>query len=167
MSLPLPLLFILLIALGIYWFVTQILPERQRAALLRPAVAMGLLGTLNERRHAQGQAILELDEELALVAERKVLHQLTTGDTQGGWEYPSHYAGMLGLSLLMEALITGPAETMATRLSRQPEIFDDEWVRCGIAAAAAEGGRIVVALVLCREAWEPATEEVPLLSYEY
>lgn len=153
----LPILFVLLIAIAIYWVMTQILPERKRVSLLRPGLADGLLDNLNEQRHAQGLMILEMDGDLMEVAENKATHQFMTGVSEEGWEYPSAYAGMFGQSLLIEVLLTGPAATMGEQIARQRDMFDEEWISCGIGVAGGQSGHVVVAMVLCREAWEMST----------
>lgn len=150
------LLFLALVALSTYWVMTQILPERRRDALLRPGLADGLLDTLNDKRHALGLPLLELDEDLMAVAENKATHQFLTGIETEGWDYPSSFNGMFGRSLLIEVLLTGPAAAMGERLARQRDVFDGEWVTCGIGVAGGQSGQVVVALVLCREAWETA-----------
>lgn len=154
----LPILFVMLVAMAIYWYVTQIQPEQRKKRLLRPRLAEGLLETLNEKRHGQGLPILEMDDDLMLVAERKAAHQLLTGRSEEGWEYPSAYAGMFGQSLLLEALFTANREQMAERLVRQRDVLDGEWISCGIGVAGVSSDQIVVALVLCREPWEVAAE---------
>jgi hypothetical protein len=156
----LPLLFLLLIAIAVYWTMTQILPERRRVQLLRPSLADGLLEGLNARRHERGLPILELDEDLLEVAESKATHQFLTGIDEEGWDYPASYAGMFGRSLLMEVLVSGPAPRMLEKLLRQTDVLDGEWVICGIGAAGGRSDQVVVAMVLCREAWEPATVEL-------
>jgi hypothetical protein len=148
----------LLIAVAAYWFVTQILPERRHESLLRFGLADGYLTQINERRHADGLPILELDEDLMLVAERKAAHQLMTGDHQEGWEYPRAYSSLFGQSLLMEVLIQGPAAAMGERLARERELFDGEWIQCGIGVSGGQSGQVVVAMVLCREAWQQVPE---------
>lgn len=158
-------LFLLLIAVAAYWFKTQILPERRRDSLLRPSLADGLAENLNERLHQRGLPILEMDEDLMQVAEGKATHQFMTGIDEDGWEYPAAYAGMFGRSLLLEILLTGPAATMAERLARQGDLFDGEWITCGIGVAGGQSGQVVVALVLCREAWEPAVETMRQRSF--
>jgi len=158
------LVFVLLFAAATYWLITQILPERRLTRLIRPGLGDGLLEALNERRHDAGLPLLEIDPELATVAERKAAHQILTGHDEEGWEYPSEYKPMFGRSLLLEALIAGPAEMMSERLSKQSEIFDEEWVRCGIGVAGGASSQIVVALILCREAWEPAAEGAATLA---
>lgn len=152
------LLCLLLFAVLVYWLATQILPERRRTSLLRPGLGEGLLGTLNDRRHGRGLPMLELDEELTRTAENKAVHQLLTGRDEEGWEYPQAYAPLFGRSLVLEALFTGPMPSMVDRMIRLRDIFDAEWVRCGIGAAGDRSGEGVVALILCREAWEPAAE---------
>ena len=152
----LALICVLLVAVGVYWFMTQILPERQQESLLRPWLASGLLDRVNERRHQLGLAMLEIDEDLAEVAERKAVHQAVTGADDEGWEYPPSFGQLLGRSLLMEMLLSGRAETIGERLARQRDLFDDEWLCCGIGVAHAESGEVHVAIVLCREAWQPA-----------
>lgn len=154
----LPILFVLLIVVAIYWFMTQILPERRQVSVLRPGIADGLFDAINHRRHEMGLPILEMEEGLMIVAENKATHQLMTGKSDEGWEYPQEYSQMFGHSLLMEALVMGPAEKMGERLERQRDIFDGEWIRCGIGVAGGKSGHVVVALVLCREAWEPVPE---------
>jgi hypothetical protein len=156
MSLGLILVF--LVALAVYWFYTQIRPERQKQALLRRSLGDGLFETLNERRHGLGVPLLEPDDELMTVAESKAVHQVMTGQTDEGWDYPAEYRRMFGCSLLMEALIVGPAEHVVERLCRQKDALDGEWIRAGIGVAGGRSGELVVALVLCREAWEPAPE---------
>lgn len=155
---PFSVLFVLLAALAIYWFMTQILPERRRASLLRPSLRDGLLMTLNEHRQTRRLPLLELDDELARVAENKAVHQVLTGESEEGWDYSPDYEAMLGQSLLMEALFVGPAASLADRLIRQRDILDPEWVCCGMGAAMGHDGQTVVALILCREAWEPVAE---------
>lgn len=152
------LLFLLLFAVLVYWLMTQILPERRKVSMLRPGLADGLLATLNERRHRAGLPLLEMDEELTLVAENKAIHQVEIGCEDEGWEYPEVYAGMFGKSLLMEALFTGPLPTMVDRMERQRDLLEGEWIRCGIGVTECKRGEVVVALILCREAWEPAAE---------
>jgi hypothetical protein len=152
----LPILVVLLIAISSYWVMTQILPERKRASLQRPGIAEGLLSRINDRRRAERLPVLELDEDLAMVAENKATHQVLTGRSDEGWEYPDEYAGMLGRSLVMEALFEGRVATLEDRVVRQRDLLDDEWVRCGIGVASSAPGEAVVALVLCREAWGPA-----------
>lgn len=154
----LALLCILLCAIAVYWVMTQILPERRRVSLLRPGLADGLLEHINERRHADGLPILEPDDDLMMVAENKATHQLLTGQSDEGWDYPPQYAAMFGRSLLMEALIIGPATAMSERLARQSELFDGEWISCGLGVAGGTSGQIVVAIVVCREAWEAMPE---------
>lgn len=152
------LLFVLLIIIAAYWTKTQIIPERRRLSLLRPNLADGLLDHLNERRHRQGLPLLELDEDLLHVAESKATHQFQTGIDDEGWEYPSAYARILGRSLLIEMLLTGPAPLMAERIEKQQELFDGEWITCGIGVAGGQSGQVVVAMVLCREAWDSVAE---------
>lgn len=153
-------LFVLLFLILVYWLLTQILPERRKWSLLRPGLADGLLEHINGRRHERGLPLLEPDEDLFLVAEGKAVHQVMTGITEQGWEYPAEYVDMFGQSLLMEALFTGPMDSMVDRLARQRDIFDGEWVRCGLGVAGQRSGEVVVVLILCREAWEPAPETV-------
>jgi hypothetical protein len=129
-------------------------------SLLRPALADGILGSLNERRHQEGLPLLEMDDELMLVAENKAIHQVMTGLDDEGWEYPAEYEGMFGKSLLMEALFAGSMIGMLDRISHQRDIFDGEWIRCGIGVAEAERGQVVVALILSRQAWEPEVESI-------
>lgn len=152
------LIFLLLFALLVYWLLTQILPERRKLSLLRPGLGDGLLDNLNEQRHQQGLPLLELDPDLTIVAEDKAVHQLMTGLSDEGWTYPDEYSDMFGQSLLMEMLFTGPMETMLDRMYRQRDLDDGEWVRCGIGVAGSQSGQVVVALILCREAWEPLAE---------
>ncbi len=152
------LLLVLIVVVSVYWFITQVRPEHRKSALVRSGLSDGLLAHLNERRHARGLPILELDDDLAIVAENKAVHQIMTGQSNEGWDYPEEYRGMFGRSLLMEALLTGSAETMADRLVRQRDVFDGEWVRCGIGCAGGRSGQVVVAVILCREAWEPVPE---------
>jgi hypothetical protein len=161
----LPLLILLLTVVAVYWTKTQVLPERHRLSLLRPNIAEGLLMHLNDRRHERGLPILEIDDDLMLVAENKATHQSLTGLEDDGWDYPRAYAGMLGRSLLMEVLLIGRATVIGDRLACQEEVLDGEWIRCGIGVAAGQPGELIVALVLCREAWEPAVEtgHVPIL----
>ncbi|GAC1322019.1 MAG: hypothetical protein NVS2B16_02260 [Chloroflexota bacterium] len=156
MSLLLP--FGLLAIVAIYWFTTQILPERKQNALLRPGLGLGLLTDLNDRRHQRGLPLLELDDELMEIAERKAVHQIMTGHSDEGWQYPEHFSAMFGQSLLMEILLTGHATTMADRLIQQRDVFDGEWISCGIGVAGGQTGQVALAMVLCREAWEPAVE---------
>ena len=150
------LLFLALVVLSTYWIMTQIVPERRRDALLRPGLADGLLDAVNDKRHALGLPLLEMDEELMAVAENKATHQFLTGIETEGWNYPSSFNGLFGRSLLIEVLLTGSAATMGERLARQRDIFDGEWITCGIGVAGGQSGQVVVALVLCREAWEVA-----------
>lgn len=152
------LLFLLFVILVVYWTMTQILPERRRISLLRPGLAGGLLEALNDRRHQQGLVMLEMDTDLMQVAENKATHQVLTNVTEDGWDYPSAYHGMFGRSLLMEMLFSGPAGDIGERLSRQRDLFDAEWLRCGIGVAGGASGQVVVALVVCREAWAPVAE---------
>lgn len=161
----LAVVFLLILIAAVYWLLTQILPERRLTQLVRPGLGNGLLETLNEKRHEKGLPLLEIDPELTMVAERKAAHQILTGLDEEGWEYPSEYKPMFGRSLLMEALIAGPAEVMSERLGRQREVFDEEWVRCGIGVAGGASQQIVVALILCREAWEPAAESAASLAH--
>lgn len=157
----LALLFLALVVLSTYWTMTQILPERRRVSLLRPSLADGLLDTLNEKRHALGLCLLDMDEDLMVVAENKATHQFLTGIETEGWDYPSAFSGLFGRSLLIEMLLTGPAAVMGERLARQQDVFDGEWITCGIGVAGGQSGQIVVALVLCRKAWATATEASP------
>jgi hypothetical protein len=154
----LALLLVLFVAVSIYWFLTQIRPERQRFSMVRRGLGEGLLVGLNERRHARGLPVLELDEELCAVAENKAVHQVMTGRSEEGWEYPAGYRRMFGRSLLLEALVAGQPETMTERLARQRDLLDGEWVRCGVGCAGDAAGQVVVAVILCREAWEPVAE---------
>ena len=157
----LPLIGVLLLAIVVYWFVTQILPQRRQASLLRPTLCMGLLNSLNEARARREIELLELDDELSLVAERKAVHQILTGRDEEGWEYPEYFQPMLGQSLLLEVLLTGSLESVTARLGRQREMLDEEWMSCGIGVAGGGSDQVAVALILCREAWEPMMEEAP------
>lgn len=152
------LLFLALFGILVYWLMIQILPERRKHSLLRPGLGDGLLTHLNERRRADGLPILEMDDELMLVAEQKSVHQIMTGDSESGWEYPPEYDDMFGRSLLMEVLVTGSMNSMVDRLAHHRDIFDGEWIRCGIGVAGGQSNQVVVALILCREAWEPVPE---------
>jgi len=49
MSFALP--FLLLTMVAVYWFVTQILPDRKQSSLLRIALGDGLLEQINTQRH--------------------------------------------------------------------------------------------------------------------
>lgn len=148
-------LLLLLIAVAAYWTVTQILPERRQVSLLRHGLADGYIQGINEKRHAEGLVLLELDEELMEVAERKASHQLMTGRHQDGWDYPRAFSSLFGKSLLMEMLLEGHCTAIPERLARQRDLLDGEWIRCGIGVAGGQTGNVAVALVLCREAWEP------------
>jgi hypothetical protein len=152
------LLFALILAVSVYWCVTQVMPERRKESLLRPGLAEGLVASLNERRHRLGLPLLEMDEDLMEVAENKASHQLITGRSDEGWDYPSEYRNMFGRSLLMETLLTGPSSSMAERLGKQKDVLDGEWVRCGIGVAGGTSTNVVVAMILCREPWEPVPE---------
>jgi hypothetical protein len=152
-------IFAFLLAVAGYWTVTQILPERRQKSLVRQGLADGYLHYVNQSRRQKDLPLLEMDEDLVAVAERKAAHQLTTGRSEEGWDYPRAYADMFGRSLLMEMLLDGPTATMAQRLLRQRDLFDGEWVRCGIGVASGQTGKVVVALVLCRDAWEPVWEQ--------
>jgi hypothetical protein len=145
-------------ALAVYWYKFQIQPDRQREALLRHGLGEGLLTALNESRHEKGLPLLEVDDDLMDVAEGKAVHQVRTGASEDGWEYPAEYRTMFGRSLLMETLLVGRADTMKEKLLRQAAVMDGEWIRCGIGAAGGQSGRVIVAMVLCREAWEPVPE---------
>jgi hypothetical protein len=149
------LLFLLLFAVLVYWLMTQILPERRKNSLLRPGLGEGLVESLNERRHELGLPLLEMDEDLMVVAENKAVHQIMTGRADEGWEYPEGYDALFGQSLIMEALFSGPVATMVDRMARSRDVLDGEWIRCGIGVAGGQSGQMVVALILCREAWEP------------
>ena len=118
----------------------------------------GLLTDLNDRRHQRGLPILEIDDDLMDVAERKAVHQLLTGCSDQGWDYPECFSDMFGRSLLLELVLTGSAATMGDRLARQREVFDGEWICCGIGVAGSQSGQVVLAMVLCREAWEPVVD---------
>jgi hypothetical protein len=152
------LLFGLLLAVSVYWCVTQILPERRKSSLLRPGLAEGLVTRLNEKRRSMGLPLLELDEDLMDVAENKASHQLVTGRSEEGWEYPDEYSELFGRSLLMETLLSGPSSIMADRLLKQRDVLDGEWIRCGIGVAGGTSSNVVVAMVLCREPWDLAPE---------
>jgi hypothetical protein len=154
----LAILFVLLFCIGVYWVVTQVVPERQKLSLLRLGLAEGLLTKLNEQRHERGLPLLEPDDDLMFVAENKAMHQITTGVSEEGWEYPESYNGMFGRSLLMETLLMGSSTTIGEKLMKQRDIFDGEWVRCGMGVAGGGSGQVVVTLILCREAWEPMAE---------
>jgi hypothetical protein len=154
----LPVLFLLFFGILIYWIMTQILPERKKGSLLRRGLSEGLLGSLNGRRHQHGLPLLELDVELTMIAEEKAVHQVMTGRDDEGWDYPADYAYMFGQSLLLEALFTGRIGSLAERIAGQRDMLDDEWIRCGIGVAGSEPGTVVVAIILCREAWEPLPE---------
>ena len=156
MSVLLP--FGVLAIVGIYWLMTQILPDRQQHSLLRPGFGHGMLTELNDWRHQRGVPLLEMDEDLMAVAERKAVHQFMTGATDEGWEYPEYFQRMFGRSLLMELVLEGPAASMAEKLSYQQDVFDGEWIGCGVGVAGGASGRVVLVMVLCRDAWEPATE---------
>ncbi len=147
-------LVMLLFVVGGYWVATQVMPERRKASLVRPGLGDGLLARINDERHSRGLPILEVDPDLVEVAERKATHQIMTGASEDGWEYPSEYEEMFGQSLLMEALIMGPAEKIGARLGRQRELYDGEWIRAGVGVAGGKSDVLVVAIVLCREAWE-------------
>ena len=54
----------------------------------------------------------------------------------------------------MEALLQGSAYKMNEKLAKQKDLFDGEWIRVGIGVAGGQSGQVVVAMVLCREAWE-------------
>lgn len=151
------LLFLGLIVISVYWFMTQIRPEQQRTSLLRPGYADGLLEKINAERHSRGLSLLELDEGLLGVAENKATHQLLTGVDDEGWDYPREYAHMMGKSLFLEALFTATPHTMGDRLARQTELFENDWICCGIGVAGGNSGKIVCAVVLCRETWDPST----------
>jgi hypothetical protein len=152
------LLFGLLLAVSAYWCFTQIMPERRKSSLLRPGLAEGLVTRLNEKRHSMGLPLLELDEDLMDVAENKASHQLITGRSEEGWEYPDEYADLFGRSLLMETLLSGPSSIMADRLLKQRDVLDGEWIRCGIGVAGGTSSNVVVAMVLCREPWDLAPQ---------
>jgi cysteine-rich secretory family protein len=156
---PLSLVFVLLFGIVLYWAITQVMPERKRASLLRPALADGVLSALNEQRVKKGMPMLEWDDELAAVAENKATHQLLTGRDEEGWDYPPAYSDMLGRSLLLEALFTGPLQKIIDGLPRQRDLATSDWVSCGIGVAGGQyDDRVVVALIVCREAWEAAAE---------
>jgi hypothetical protein len=155
------ILFILIFAVVLYWAVTQVLPERKRTALLRPGLADGILSVINERRLKRELPLLDWDEGLIEVAENKAAHQVMTGNEAEGWEYPAEYQGMLGHSLLVEALYQGPFDTVLEQVRRTRDVSDADWVTCGIGVAGKSNGDVVAAVILCREAWEPATESAP------
>lgn len=150
----------LLVLVLAYWLVTQILPERERNTLLRPTLGSALIDTVNEQRHKKGLPMLELDDGLCAVAENKAVHQIMTGISEEGWDYPVDYSDLFGRSLLMESMVMGSLETIPDRLRRQRDLFDGEWVSCGVGVAGGKSEQVVVALILCREAWEPAMEAV-------
>lgn len=155
----LSLLFVLLFGIVLYWAITQVLPERRKASLLRPALADGVLSALNEARVKAELPPLEWDDGLAAVAENKATHQLLTGRDEEGWDYPPSYAELLGQSLIMEALFTGPLQQVIHRAVRQRDIQAPDWLACGIGVASVESSeQVVVALIFCREAWETAAE---------
>jgi len=143
----LPIILVLLFAVAVYWFMTQVMPEQRKYSLLRPALADGFLERLNEQREAQGLPALEVDDDLMAVAENKATHQLLTGDDELGWNYPHSFEGMFGRSLLMETLLMGPATHITKRLANESDLFDREWLRCGPGVAGAQSpGQAVVAL---------------------
>jgi hypothetical protein len=154
----LPVLFLLFFGVLVYWVMTQIVPERKKGSLLRRGLSEGLLGSLNDRRRQRGLPLLELDDELTMIAEDKAVHQVMTGRDDEGWEYPADFAYMFGQSLLLEALFTGRIGSIAERIGRQRDMLDGEWIRCGIGVAGNEPGQVVVAIILCREGWEPLPE---------
>jgi len=154
------LIFFLLLVISVYWIWTQVVPERQKEMRLRPTLALGVLEKLNQQRREMGLPLLEVDETLTTVAENKAAHQLATGISDEGWDYPSAYQGMFGQSLLMEALVEAPSTAVAERLMHQRDIFDGEWIRCGLGIAG-DRDQVVAALVLCRQAWEPVAETAP------
>ncbi|HZU14221.1 MAG TPA: CAP domain-containing protein [Chloroflexota bacterium] len=158
----LSLLFVVLFGIMLYWAVTQVLPERKKNSMLRPGLADGVLGALNARRQELGLPLLEWDDDLAAVAENKATHQLLTGRDEDGWDYPLSHADLLGRSLLMETLFTGPLDQVIERMARQRDIRDHEWISCGIGVASGQSGQVVVAMILCREAWEAVIEDEPL-----
>jgi hypothetical protein len=155
------ILFILIFAVVLYWAVTQVLPERKRTSLLRPGLADGILSVINERRLKRELPLLDWDEGLIEVAENKAAHQVMTGDENEGWEYPAEYQGMLGRSLLVEALYQGPFDIVLDQVRRTRDMCDADWVTCGIGVAGKPNGDVVAAVILCREAWEAAPESVP------
>jgi hypothetical protein len=155
----LSLLFVLLFGIILYWAITQVLPERRKASLLRPALADGVLSALNDARAKAELPLLEWDDGLAAVAENKATHQLLTGRDEEGWDYPPSYADLLGQSLIMEALFCGPLQGVIDRMLRQRDIQGPDWIACGIGVASVESSeQVVVALIFCREAWEAAAE---------
>jgi hypothetical protein len=154
-------LFLLLFAVLVYWLFTQILPEKRKNSLLRPGLADGIVESLNSRRHDRGLPLLQIDGGLTEVAENKAIHQLMTDLDDEGWDYPGMYQEMFGRSLLMEALFMGPMASMVERIGRHRDVFDGEWIRCGIGVVGGQSGHVVVALILCREARE-AMEESPV-----
>lgn len=156
---PLSLLFVLLFGVVLYWAVTQVMPERKRASMLRPGLADGVLSALNDLRVRRDLPMLDWDDELAAVAENKATHQLLTGRDEEGWDYPPGYQDLLGKSLLMEALFTGPLQKIIDQLPRQRDLAGADWVSCGIGVAGGQyDDKVVVALIVCREAWEPVTQ---------
>ena len=59
----------------------------------------------------------------------------------------------------MEALLTGPLQKIIDRLPRQRDLSDADWVSCGIGVAGGQhDDKFVVALILCREAWDAVPE---------
>jgi hypothetical protein len=155
------LLFILIFAVVLYWAVTQVLPERKRTSLLRPGLADGILSVVNEKRLKRDLHLLDWDEGLIEVAENKAAHQVMTENEAEGWDYPPEYEGMLGRSLLVEALYQGPFDIVLDQVKRTRDMCDADWLSCGIGVAGKPNGDVVVAVILCREAWEVATESVP------
>lgn len=151
-------LFLLLIVVLAYWFLTQIMPEREKDSLLRPTLSEAFLESVNNLRHRRGLPILEMDDVLCGVAESKAVHEIMTGRSDEGWDYPEEYDDLLGRSLLMESLVIGEVTTIPERLARYRDLFDGEWITCGIGVAGGKSDHVVVALILCREAWEPAME---------
>lgn len=151
-------LFLLLIIVLAYWFVTQIMPEREKGSLVRSSLGEAFLERINDRRHQRGLPILELDEVLCAVAENKAVHEIMTGRSDEGWDYPEEYGDLFGRSLLMESLIMGEITSIPERLARHRDLYDGEWISCGIGVAGGKSDHVVVAIVLCREAWEPAME---------
>ncbi len=148
----------LFVIVSLYWFITQVRPERKKSNLVRRGLGEGLLANLNERRHRHGLPLLELDDDLCAVAENKAVHQVMTGRSEEGWEYPDQYRKMFGRSLLLETLLTGTSDALPDKLARQRDLLDGEWVRCGVGCAGGGSSQAVVAVILCREPWEPAAE---------